>query len=758
MTRLLIDVILVSSFVWLASWFGYEIVDFLLPSIASRVRSIALGSLLGGSLASLFYLTCTLFNIAPVISIATVTVMGLILRRQRRRRGLTGTAKLSFRLESATFVTSSGIGFLLISHYSLWTIAFGAFLLLYAPVLRWMGSQGVQFLLSRRLLLTLVLVACCVTLLVLQPDWWHSRYPDSSFSESLSWSLALFGPDVAPGFSGISLHGYHYLAYLWSGVISHFGTAEPFVILNLVLPFLSGFSMSAIILTQPRCKGGPSASIPLTIALVSFARTASGFLSEEYSFWAMLAYIGVSYQASTTRRLSNSRYATYGVELLLACIGTIAVLGKATSLPVIVAVGTASALLRYSSTDASPWRRITRSAPWHLVAVGCSWILWFGSAVGQQTARVQTQSPLQLVSKTGLSQTLWQVTEILERLPMVIVIGAFALIAARRANHTDSRWKFVVVGVTAAITTLTVLMTAHPDARDYALRASVFVILATLALDPEYRIHWRALSPSSQTALIGGGLCLIAIILFYEFFLPAPMAWLWSAFPSGPARWIPRSVEFGRFPALLVVAISLGLYITSANKPLAYGIARHLGQVWSRSLTIFLLSIASLTSIHRWADAQAWRSFHPDVETQEVGQFLRSNTPTDSVIASNAFCCYNDNWPQSTAAAIREIPTNYVDGNEYGGANYQLVAVSQRQFLLAGPRFVVPGNVDHNFVAQLLEWSVDYGASGDNDVADALQRSGAHYYIVDKWALSQSLPRYDRAVLFENLRYLVIGL
>lgn len=758
MTRLLIDVILVSSFVWLTSWFGYEIVDFLFPSGPSRIRSIALGILVGGSIASLLYLTFLVLNGAPVISIAVIAAVGLILRAKRRHRASIGTAKSSVLQESATLVRSSGIGLLLTSHYSLWSIALGSYLLLHLPLSRWTSSRGAQFLLGRKRLLTLVIFVCCVTLLVLQPNWWHSRYGELSYYESLSWSLAQFGPDVAPGFIGGSLHGYHYLAYLWSGTISYFGTTEPFLTLNIVLPFLSGFSMSAIVLTQPRLKGGPSTSIFLTVALVSLARMASGFTSEEYSFWAILAYLGVTGQASTTDISSDKRYTTYGFELLLACLGTIAVLGKATSLPVIIAIGAAFALVRYSSTVASPWGRIARSTPWHLVAVGCSWILWFGSALGQQTTRVQTQSLFRMFGKTGLGQTLWDAYEVLERLPTVIVIGGLAFMAVRRAGNADSRWQFLVVGVTAAIAALTVLVTAHPDARDYVLKVSVFAILATIVLHPAYRIHWRALSSNSKTALISGGLCSFSILLFYEFLLSTPMSWLWSAFSSGRARWIPRSVEVGRFPALLVVAISLGIYINSSNLPLTVGASRRAGQVLSWSLTIFLLSTASLTAVHRWANIPTSRLLHPDAETQEIGEFFRSNTPKDSVIASNAFCCYNDDWPQSTSAEIREIPTKYVDGKEYGGSNYQLVAVTRRQFLLAGPRFVVPGSVDHGFVAQLLELSVAYGASGVNSVADALYRSGADYYVVDKLALSQPLPRYDRETLFENARYLVIEL
>ena len=63
-------------------------------------------------------------------------------------------------------------------------------------------------------------------------------------------------------------------------------------------------------------------------------------------------------------------------------------------------------------------------------------------------------------------------------------------------------------------------------------------------------------------------------------------------------------------------------------------------------------------------------------------------------------------------------------------ANFQVVAASQSQFLLLGSYLVVPGNVDHHFIVQLLDWSVVSGSSGNGVFADALQRSDAAYFEV----------------------------
>lgn len=67
-----------------------------------------------------------------------------------------------------------------------------------------------------------------------------------------------------------------------------------------------------------------------------------------------------------------------------------------------------------------------------------------------------------------------------------------------------------------------------------------------------------------------------------------------------------------------------------------------------------------------------------------------------------------------------------------------------------------------NSRSEILPWleaSVLFGESGDRALGHILKSGGANYFIVDKFALSESArrPRFD-APRFENSRYPVIEL
>jgi hypothetical protein len=131
-------------------------------------------------------------------------------------------------------------------------------------------------------------------------------------------------------------------------------------------------------------------------------------------------------------------------------------------------------------------------------------------------------------------------------------------------------------------------------------------------------------------------------------------------------------------------------------------------------------------------------------------------------VASNSFCCSGNEWLTDALGELQEFTTIYglndFGEKSYGGANYQLVSVSRRQFLLAGPRFLV--NSDNaGIVASRLEASVLFGATGSNQFAAELRKDGAGYFVVDKAALgSLVVPTFEQRLIFANSRYLVLDL
>jgi len=167
----------------------------------------------------------------------------------------------------------------------------------------------------------------------------------------------------------------------------------------------------------------------------------------------------------------------------------------------------------------------------------------------------------------------------------------------------------------------------------------------------------------------------------------------------------------------------------------------------------------------------AFTAPHSDRYTLELGRWIRDNTSSESLLASNSFCCKGTQWLDTPLAQLREIDANYstLRNREaaYGGANYLLPAVTHRRFLLAGPRFFVTlpmssTDTSTNSTAETISWldaSVGFGDSGDREVGQVLKAIGASYFIVDKFALSEPglRPDFER-LRYENSRYLVIEL
>jgi len=153
---------------------------------------------------------------------------------------------------------------------------------------------------------------------------------------------------------------------------------------------------------------------------------------------------------------------------------------------------------------------------------------------------------------------------------------------------------------------------------------------------------------------------------------------------------------------------------------------------------------------------------HPDNATSDVGRFIRESTPNDVVISSNSFCCLGTDWladEVKSLSAFESLTTHPSYGwTSWGGFNYALASVSRRQFLLAGPHYLVTRDTA-GLVSRRLEASVLYGATGSNSHLGILRADGADYFVVDKAALGDlAVPTFEERTIFENSRYLVLDL
>ena len=98
------------------------------------------------------------------------------------------------------------------------------------------------------------------------PFYWLMSY-DQVYSESLSWSIAKFGPNESPFESG-SVMRYHWFSLGWAGIVSDAANASNWTVITKALPFVAFFATAALLWSIVLHLGGSVAG--RIIAIYSF--------------------------------------------------------------------------------------------------------------------------------------------------------------------------------------------------------------------------------------------------------------------------------------------------------------------------------------------------------------------------------------------------------------------------------------------------------------------------------------------------------
>jgi hypothetical protein len=128
-----------------------------------------------------------------------------------------------------------------------------------------------------------------------------------------------------------------------------------------------------------------------------------------------------------------------------------------------------------------------------------------------------------------------------------------------------------------------------------------------------------------------------------------------------------------------------------------------------------------------------------------VSEWIRKNTATDSIFASNYFCdlnCAGSNWITSNP--------------EFAGSNFLLPALSHRRFFIQGTRFV-GGSVWPDWVLDRMRASTEYPMNQSPNGRLQLSLYGIDYFVFDKTVVGLSVDSSNNLV-YENDRFAVISI
>lgn len=604
----------------------------------------------------------------------------------------------------------------------------------------------------------------------LEPRWWFSTNNDVPYFESLAWSLTTNGPGVHPGLPERTIHGYHYLAYAVGGSLSHLSGAPPYVVLNIVMPFLTLVSLSLVLLPELRRRTNSLVGAATVLILYTTLLEPSSMTSFRYSVWATAVYLVLAMN-NCSRRLSCRQRLSH--ELLLALVGSIGVFGKATVLPTLVCIGLWSSWNYVRRIRPSTRLETFIAMPLHLAAPCALFIFYFlanSTAAGSASDMRYRSFVFDALRTNTLSEAVWQIRY---ALIFILIFAIFLSIAVQKPvdanldspnNHTLLGW-ICVIGIATVI--------SAPEYPVYSYLIEHFnqllylILLYPISLLTKVRLRAKEILSLSVIVFSVIAVSAVNVFLVSVWWVELSMTLTGGIRGLRWLEWVVSDVSALSFSVFALVTLQLVWKILTRTRTTWISKFNFLSVA---SLVFFLvLGSTSLTKTvkNNWelksslASALPFASPHPDNATSDVGSFIRQSTPINSVVASNSFCCRGTEWLATEVDLIRGFSNLYAhplySESAWGGANYSLASVTRRQFLLAGPRFLI-NNENAEVVAERLEASVLFGATGSDSYLGALRNDGANIFVVDKQAVDGAIPKFSHPKLFENSRYIVLML
>jgi len=752
-------------------WFGWELVGRLSTQIDSMVR-LGTGILIGLSALGILQTSVLLLRRLPLLTLPVLALFGVLLRLGMLNRWpstlrgiwrLKANASRGFRGLSSTSLVIVGTAVFSVSYVAGFPRLLGAAIILLglASYYRDRLTQPARLTIG---VVTVALLGLSELARRHEPGWWLAVSNDATFFESLGWSLAQNGPHAHPGLPEGTIFGYHYVAYAVSGTISELSGVPSYYVLNVLLPLILLTSLALVLFPYLlRHTKSFAVSTGLVIVFASILRVSSA-TSSLFSNWAISIYAMLLLERHREVRAPtfSTRY-----QILLAICAFLAVFGKATAMPIIAILGLCSNLAGRPKLFERRPKELLRSIPWHLAPAGVFFIAYY-LLNAPDVSREGESAVLRVLLALPNNEGLWQTNAVIVDLAFLVSVGLLALVTRRLLPHEVLASRALLMSISAAGAASLMLISNAPQ-RVYVVGHANFAILLlmlTMTICPTRPMPLRRTHRAVTPFLIA--IAILSLASYFAVFrAPSISRGLETLIQDPRGRWLWFAVA--NFEALLpavVVLIAIAWHLSFAR--ITRDSPGAISFVFSLPLGLALcLSVANSIDHHSSATRNvdmtaAFDASFPDNATSEVGRFLRESTPTDAIVASNSFCCSGIEWLSDELTELSKFSSVYNHSRygeaAYGGANYQLVSVSQRQFLLAGPRFLVESD-NAEIVARRLEASVLFGSSGSEQYSAELLDDGADYFVVDKAALGDlAVPAFEERAIFENSRYLVLDL
>ena len=516
-----------------------------------------------------------------------------------------------------------------------------------------------------------------------------TKTDDAVFSESVAYSLSIFGPSDYAAAAGTGLR-YHWFSLAWSGLIQRSASVSPFGMTLHVVPIISFFVMAMLLIGISKRIGlgqryvfiAPlvlffASSVPERLYFYSVINT-SNVMTFVWSLTFLLILI-----LFTEKKIRFGQYLlglTAGIVLLSKMPYAVAVLGGTATSSIfvfltnrqsrksvvnqlsVIALSTVALFLLFLTPNS--WEKRTYVLDWNLMNIALGSQFRFPIAFGLIAVLLLTRFPLFFLRKST-----WELTVL-----KVFIWGAVSTGIIR----------FIVYG---------------NSAEGYFLNSAlvfgslgIAIAVKELTLDNHQFRTWELLGLGSCSGMLS-----FAIIEM----------WNRSNFQDG--RWWQSNLQIV-IPFLVAISTCVGAITfkrrTFGSDPLRLTALFFVVCLIGANAGIYVVQAV------RPPDYAPRGSIAADVDLASL-QWLRNNSDPSEMVATNRFLCPG------------------IEPCDFDESSFLISAVANRQVYIEGPRFVAGGRPYPSWITDRISVSRSFAEAPSNQSFNKLRASGVSWFYLD---------------------------
>jgi len=715
------------------------------------IESVVLGFVIGTATSMFSYLL-----VGAIISrpagwtigwlLPTLIALALSISHRKRRDGKIHLPRL---LEPRDFIVVVTVGFLYIAQDFRWAMpVFISGACIYAAI----NTKTNPTARSRSIragLISVAAIAFTFGVVNRSPLWWFNA-DDFQVFEALSYSITHFGPSDKMGALGTIGMQYHFMTYAYSGLLTQLSGAPTFLILNQVVPVITGLMMSAIVWSFVTRYGGTSRAVNFFLLCLFPVFFEYAFSSPSFTF-GLVFYLSAIYFWTDQILKSNLRVEIPVSAMLAVFIAT----SKTSNVPSVLAGLAILTLGGFYFKQAWKWR-VAANLTAVTTALGIYFVLFLAN--NRTTEQLNSFYPFGVAHRIAgdiitVQERPYRILVSLLYTSVYLMIPIFSLFffAVRERKNISPVVLFAIPAV--PLVTIFALFGGHATAEYFVFASLDILYIVLLAGVSKFVIdnnHGRTLFLKLRIPLMLS-VCLGAISHYFldkstggfrnDILLRSILSAHWIIAIIVAVLWIvaKRVVSAEKGPPIGFSIIAIGLALTA---------------------TFAVLDVGQLSKGTDLEAGQEWVAYG-QLDQIDAGEWLSKNTPTESIVASNHFCgatCFGPSWFNDDLALLDNNFNAPPSKTGYGTFNFLLQDYAKRRFLIQGSGFLLVNGMPRDDLRARMNASLNFANSPESASLTTLKSFGVDYFVVDKQATAVTDWSTIGTTKYENATFLILEL